>query len=247
MKRRRRTIPITLLGPLGDLERYGLLALIAAFVLGVAWLARALTGDVTPFEAARFLPTSDLSAERAFEAPAADAAGPEPDADAGTKLARATTIEPDARPAGRPGFDFFEPPARLPGRAAVVAPPRPGADVAARTITVKKGDTLQKIAARELGDSGRWRTLLQWNSGLDPKRLKPGQELKLPPPPRESPASAALAASVRTHDVERNETLQSLAERYYGEKGRWIDLLEANRDLLREPSALRAGMKIRIP
>jgi nucleoid-associated protein YgaU len=47
--------------------------------------------------------------------------------------------------------------------------------------------------------------------------------------------------------VAADDTLQSLAERYYGDRARWIDLLEANRDQLRGPADLKIGSKIRIP
>lgn len=48
---------------------------------------------------------------------------------------------------------------------------------------VKKGDTLQKIAAREdvYGDARKWREIAQANKIRDPKKLKVGTKLKIPP------------------------------------------------------------------
>jgi nucleoid-associated protein YgaU len=150
--------------------------------------------------------------------------------------------EPAAR---RPDFDFFEPPVRLPGRASVVAPPPPGVKRETRVAIVQPHDTLQKIAQRELGDANQWRAILRSNPGLDPHKLKAGRELVLPIVVREPPKNVEPAA--RTHVVADGETLQSIALECYGDRARWIDLLEANRDLVRDPSALVVGTKLRIP
>jgi nucleoid-associated protein YgaU len=65
------------------------------------------------------------------------------------------------------------------------------------------------------------------------------------PPARAAPPREAAAP--RLHEVVADDTLQSLAERYYGDRSRWIDLFQANRDTLRAPGDLKAGSKIRIP
>lgn len=49
-----------------------------------------------------------------------------------------------------------------------------------RTYTVKKGDTLQRIAVQQLGSAGRWREIADLNKIRDPKKIKVGQKLKLP-------------------------------------------------------------------
>lgn len=49
-----------------------------------------------------------------------------------------------------------------------------------RTYTVKNGDTLQKIAARLLGDQKRWHDIKELNNIRDPNNLKVGQKLKIP-------------------------------------------------------------------
>lgn len=49
-----------------------------------------------------------------------------------------------------------------------------------RTYTVKKGDTLQRIAVQQLGSAGRWREIATLNKLRDPKKIKVGQKLKLP-------------------------------------------------------------------
>jgi nucleoid-associated protein YgaU len=51
-----------------------------------------------------------------------------------------------------------------------------------RTITVKAGDSLSKIAKREYGDADKWHAIYAANRDTikNPDLIYPGQELKLP-------------------------------------------------------------------
>jgi hypothetical protein len=49
-----------------------------------------------------------------------------------------------------------------------------------RTYVVKKGDTLPRIAAKQLGDANRWREIARINNIRDPYHLKVGTRLKIP-------------------------------------------------------------------
>lgn len=51
-----------------------------------------------------------------------------------------------------------------------------------RTVTVKEGDSLSKIAKRELGDGNRWKEIYEANRDKikDPDLIHPGQVLTLP-------------------------------------------------------------------
>jgi nucleoid-associated protein YgaU len=53
---------------------------------------------------------------------------------------------------------------------------------AARTYTVKAGDSLSKIAQRELGDGTKWRAIYEANRDTvkNPDLIHPGQVLNLP-------------------------------------------------------------------
>lgn len=55
------------------------------------------------------------------------------------------------------------------------------------------------------------------------------------------------AAGGRRHTVGKGDTLFSLAQRYYGSRGRWRDIFNANRDQLPSENALRLGMELKIP
>ena len=51
-----------------------------------------------------------------------------------------------------------------------------------RTITVQAGDSLSKIAKRELGDANKWHAIYEANRDTikDPDKIYPGDVLNLP-------------------------------------------------------------------
>lgn len=77
-------------------------------------------------------------------------------------------IVADIRVTGRPS----------PGASA----PAAGAPAAARTYTVKAGDTLSHIAKEHLGSAGAYMKIFELNKDqlTDPDKIKPGQVLRLP-------------------------------------------------------------------
>lgn len=93
----------------------------------------------------------------------------------------------------------------LPDRATgapAVSAPSVSAPAVARSATrdrlvVRPGDSLWRLAARELGPGAapdavdrHWRRLYRLNRaalGADPDLIRPGQQLRLPPPPQERP------------------------------------------------------------
>ena len=63
------------------------------------------------------------------------------------------------------------------------APSAPARDAVEETYTVKKGDSLSKIAKRVYGDAQEWRKIYEANRAIigdNPDRIEPGQALKLP-------------------------------------------------------------------
>ena len=67
------------------------------------------------------------------------------------------------------------------------------------TYTVKSGDSLAKIARKELGSETRWNEIAQLNPGLNAKNLKVGQSILLPT--GTAPASTVVADSTQTAPV----------------------------------------------
>ena len=58
----------------------------------------------------------------------------------------------------------------------------PAPSSAPRTVTVKAGDSLSKIAKRELGDADKWRVIFDANRDKisNPDLIHPGQVLNIP-------------------------------------------------------------------
>jgi len=50
-----------------------------------------------------------------------------------------------------------------------------------KQVTVKRGETLWSISAREYGDPGRWRSIARANGIADPRKLQAGSSLRIPP------------------------------------------------------------------
>jgi nucleoid-associated protein YgaU len=69
-------------------------------------------------------------------------------------------------------------------RATGSAPTATPSSQAARTYTVKKGDTLSRIAKEFMGDSNAYMDIFNANRDqlTDPDEIKPGQVLKIPQP-----------------------------------------------------------------
>jgi nucleoid-associated protein YgaU len=65
--------------------------------------------------------------------------------------------------------------------------------------------------------------------------------------PANRPDSAAPYIEAKVHTVADGENLSAIAKRYYGNAGRWMEIFNANRDILQNENSLSPGMKLRIP
>ena len=98
-----------------------------------------------------------------FGAPSASAEGPE----------RATPAPEDVPPAA---LDPRRIPEEIPGAAGSPTQARPQDH-----YVVQEGDTLARIAEEQLGSPEKWRLLAQANGIDDPRTLRVGQKLTIPP------------------------------------------------------------------
>jgi nucleoid-associated protein YgaU len=115
------------------------------------------------------------------------------------------------------------------------------------TVTVRRGDTLWRLAERFLGDGRRWPALAGAHDALagaagvpaigDPDRLAVGQRLLLPPDPVTGQARA-------DYHVSRGESLSLIARRLYGDAAQWRHLQQVNR--LPDPDRLVPGQVLTI-
>lgn len=135
-------------------------------------------------------------------------------------------------------------------------PPRFSDDqsVASGSIQVVSGDTLSSLAARYLGSSRQWRSLIEANrEQLDrPEELMVGMTLRLPVAWRAgrtptAPPSVQRRFLARSYTVQSGDTLYRIGAETLGDRNRWRELFEANRDKLDNPHTLRVGQRLRIP
>jgi nucleoid-associated protein YgaU len=127
----------------------------------------------------------------------------------------------------------------------------------ASTYVVRDGDDLTSIAIKLYGHAGGAQAIWSVNRDRlsDPNVLPIGLELRIPPAwsvpaARHNPLSSQVIEPARRPAKVRvgpGETLESLAQRFYGDRSMAPRLFEANRDLLRNPQLLVAGMELRLP
>ena len=55
------------------------------------------------------------------------------------------------------------------------------------------------------------------------------------------------ADETRFHRVETGDTLSKIAKQYYGEAGKYDQIFEANRPLLKDPDEIYPGQMLRVP
>lgn len=54
-------------------------------------------------------------------------------------------------------------------------------------------------------------------------------------------------AYAQWHVVEKGETLGKIAAKYYGDASLYTAIVEANKDLIKNPDLIQIGWKLRIP
>lgn len=132
-----------------------------------------------------------------------------------------------------------------------VAPPATGL-----TYTVRPGDSLSRIASRELGSQKRMNEILALNGLTDPDRIFVGQELRMPgagasavapaaverPAPREA---SAPASGDGVYVVRAGEVLGAIAQRELGRASRYGEIVALNPGL--DPDRIAEGQRLVMP
>lgn len=119
--------------------------------------------------------------------------------------------------------------------------------------TVKKGDTLWKIARAKYGDGSKYKIIEDANKDKisDAAKIKPGMVIFIPKLDSNTPSSAIVeppAPKEKYHTVKKGDTLKKLALRYYKNSSKSDMIFEANRDKLATPeTSLKQGWKLIIP
>lgn len=130
---------------------------------------------------------------------------------------------------------------------------------AGQTYKVASGDSLYTISQKLYGTPKQVNAILSANPGLNPKRLKVGQTLKLPDvtgSPASSITSTSLSApvslmstsSAKTYKVQAGDTLNKIAKVAYGQSSAWEKIYSANKSAIgSDPSRLKVGMVLQLP
>ena len=71
----------------------------------------------------------------------------------------------------------------VPAPVGVLQPTPAQAQTCGSDYTIKEGETLDWLAAKEYGSAAQWRFIAEVNQIDDPSRLKPGTVISLPPLP----------------------------------------------------------------
>ena len=145
-----------------------------------------------------------------------------------------------------------------------------------QTHVIKAGDTLSAIAKKYYGSEKYVSLLLESNKNVDPRRLRVGTKILIPPAPDKggvnagasappgplangpttrpalSPTVAALPRrqppNTKPYQVKAGDNWQKLAAQFMGSESRWPELFEMNKRSPRETHhVLRAGETIYVP
>lgn len=144
------------------------------------------------------------------------------------------------------------------------------------THVIQSGDTYSSLAVKYLGHSKYANLIAKANPNVDPRRLRLGAKLNIPPVPEAAISSAfteskeaarstttsvkPLTATTtkriadpipadRSYKVTANDSWSSLAKQCFGDSSRWIELYELNKERVpRDRSfALPIGTIIELP
>jgi LysM repeat protein len=110
------------------------------------------------------------------------------------------------------------------------------------SYTVKRGDTLMKIAYKVYGDIFRWKEILDANrdSISDVKMLRTGSTLKV-----DGDAQDMNFEGYERYAIKGGDTLGSISQDIYGTKKRWKKLWQMNDKLIKDPNRIYAGFYLR--
>lgn len=159
-------------------------------------------------------------------------------------------------------------PRAVPGANPAVVPANEPPEPSFRMAKIQRGDTLALIAKRELGSAARYKEILEANPGLVATKLTAGKEIRIPVAPANPtaggakpvvpaavpggptplvPVPADTPAGEREYVVKKGDTLSSIASHEMGGASKWSELAKANEAVLHGSTALKIGMKLKIP
>jgi LysM repeat protein len=124
------------------------------------------------------------------------------------------------------------------------APEKPAAvDLSGfETYTVKKGDTLWRIAQKTMGAGSKYKAIMTLNS-LSSEKLKVGQVLKIREKAKDSTAAEKPPAYTE-YTVKKGDSLWRIAAKHLGSGNRYKEIMTASG---MSSDKLKIGQKLKIP
>lgn len=117
------------------------------------------------------------------------------------------------------------------------------------TYTVRRGDSLSRIARVECGDSGMVKRIMALNGITNPDRIREGQALRLPgagaPVASAKAARTPAAPSNSTYVVQAGDSLSAISQRTLGTSRRWEELMALNG--ISNPASIQPGQVLKLP
>jgi nucleoid-associated protein YgaU len=146
------------------------------------------------------------------------------------------TLLPPAPPRGLSSL----PPAVRVAPSQPLVPATPSARVRLNVVVVKPGDSLWKLAQKNLGKGLLWRDLLSYNPGLrDPNVIAIGSQIYVP-------ATISSQRTATKFTVRKGDTLSAIALAQLGHASSWSCIAHANPDI-RDANLIHEGQVLLLP
>jgi nucleoid-associated protein YgaU len=117
--------------------------------------------------------------------------------------------------------------------------------------TVVSGDNLSAIAERAYGNGALWWVIYNANGqivGANPNLIRPGQVLTIPASVPPSGVANPNRAFDSTYVVRAGDSLWSIAQSYYGNATRWVDIYRTNAGVIGgNPNTIFPGQVFSMP
>ncbi len=110
------------------------------------------------------------------------------------------------------------------------------------SYTVRRGDTLMKIAYKVHGDIFRWKEILDQNRDVitDANHLRAGAQLRV-----DGSAQDEDFGGYERYLIKTGDTLGLISNDIYGTKSKWKKLWKMNDKLIKDPNRIYAGFFLR--
>ncbi|HXC87508.1 MAG TPA: LysM peptidoglycan-binding domain-containing protein [Candidatus Cybelea sp.] len=125
--------------------------------------------------------------------------------------------------------------------------PGPATTATQKTMRIRPGDSLWKLAQQNLGCGSCWPELMAVNPGIaDPNKISIGAELNLPAAATATSTRHAAKTAVSTIKVRKGDTLWSLAKSNLGRASAWPCLAAANPSIA-NPNRVYESQELTVP